>query len=326
MNTKHRAPTIGVTPSATHTRRVHFASLVLAGLACGLVIAGTQAVEPSTGPSSQAAVPPGTRLDAANGELIGSLTGRTTSFDTNAAAIGAYGVVSARGYFADLLPSGALGYVLTLVYGSTDCSGAAAIELSSVMGGPLPVPGYVFAFGDPRQIFNVPAGAAARTLAVGSVRQRTRTGYVCEPRQTQSRVYPLEINRADVSGFVDHYATPFAVHFSRAALGATGATARAARPKDETGAGALLPSDTPQCAPGCYTPYIGDGICERECANSLCAFDGGDCKADFVERAKTHEAALCAPACEASNLGDGFCDKDCNVAKCEFDQGDCASP
>ena len=326
MNTKHRAPTIDVAPRATHTRRVHFATLVLAGLACGLVIAGTQAIEPSAGPSSQATVPPGTRLDAADGQVIGSLTGRTTSFDANAAAIGAYGVVSTRGYFADVLPSGALGYVLTLVYGSTDCSGAPAIELSSVMGGPLPVPGYVFAFGEPRQLFNVPAGAAARTLAVGSVRQRTHTGYVCDPRQTQSRVYPLAANRVDISGFVDNYATPFAVHFSRAALGASAATARVARPKDETGAGALLPPGTPQCAPGCYTPYIGDGICERECVNSLCAFDGGDCKADFVDRAKTHEAALCAPACEASNLGDGFCDKHCNVAKCEFDQGDCASP
>ena len=320
--TNHTAfvPALGL--GAGH-RRSRPAALLLGALAALVLSASAGAIEPNAPPSSPATLATGARLSSATGVAIGTLSGRTTSFDANATAIGAYGVISARGYFADVLPSGALGQVLTLVYSSDDCSGAAAIELSSIMGGPLPVPGYVFAFGDPRQVFNVPAGAPARTLAVASMRQRAPNGYVCERHQAQARVYPLQVNRADVSGFMDNYATPFAVQMSRPAQNTVSAATHAARPKDQTGAGALMPSGTPQCAPGCYTSYIGDGICERECATSLCAFDGGDCKADFVERAKTHEANLCAPACESANLGDGFCDKDCNVGKCEFDQGDC---
>ena len=38
-------------------------------------------------------------------------------------------------------------------------------------------------------------------------------------------------------------------HFSRAALGAS----------------------------GCYTPYIGDGFCAKDCNVAKCEFDQGDC-------------------------------------------------
>lgn len=325
MNVNTRtSPTRGVT-TTKHGRRRQFTALLRGALAAVLVTAQASAGETNTPPPLQAAPSAGTRLDSATGVVIGTLSGRTTSFDTSAAAIGAYGVISARGYFADILPSGALGQVLTLVYASDDCSGPAAIELSSIMGGPLPVPGYVFAFGAPRQLFNVPAGAAARNLAVGSARQHTAAGYECKRHQAPARVYALQANRADVSGFVDNYATPLAVRFTRAPRNTASGAVRVARAKEQTGVGALMPSGSPQCAPGCYTSYIGDGICERECATSLCAFDGADCQADFVARAKTHEARLCAPACESSNLGDGFCDKDCNVGKCEFDQGDCST-
>lgn len=322
MNASNRTAQFCANTRVPHAHLSRLRLTLVAMLATVVLIADVAAGEPNTAP---AAAPPGARLDSAAGVVIGILSGRTTSFDPGAAAIGAYGVISARGYFADVLPSGALGQVLTLVYASNDCSGPAAIELSSVMGGPLPVPGYVFAFGDPRQIMNVPAAAAARTLTVTAKRHRTPTGYVCERQETKVRVYPVQGNRAEVSGFVDNYATPLAVRLTRPAQSATATTARVTQAQSQTGAGALMPSGTPQCAPGCYTAYIGDGICERECATSLCAFDGADCKADFVERAKSDEASLCAPACEAGNLGDGFCDKDCNVGKCEFDQGDCAN-
>jgi LNR domain len=326
MNAKTRTYPSSTHETTTAPQRRRLAALLMGSLAALALIASAGAIESNPAPSAPAPLPTGARLESATGVVIGTLSGRTTSFDGSATTMGAYGVISARGYFADVLPSGGLGQVITLVYGSDDCSGAAAIELSSIMGGPLPVPGYVFAFGDPRQVFNVPAGATARMLAIGSMRQRTAAGYVCERHQAQGRVYPVQANRVDVSGFVDNYATPFAVHIPRADRSAVSTATRPARPKDQTGAGALMPSGSPQCAPGCYSAYIGDGICERECATSLCAFDGGDCKTDFVERAKTHEASLCAPACESANLGDGFCDKDCNVSKCEFDHGDCTNP
>lgn len=279
--------------------------------------------------ANAAPIPAGAQLASARGKVIGAITGRTISFDAEANMVGAYGVLSASGYFADVLPSGALGQVLSLVYPSTDCSGTPAIEQSSVVGGPLPVPGYVFAFGEPPQGFNVPAGATLRQLSIGSAQQRTRAGFRCVTAQNHTMVYPLQINRAQASGFASQYAAPLRVQ-PVAALERDGHISAAPRAHatvpNETGPGADVPPDTPECAPGCYTPYLGDHVCESECANSLCGFDAGDCSATYMERAKKHEASLCAPACDASSVGDGFCDSACNVSSCEFDSGDCRKP
>ena len=73
-------------------------------------------------------------------------------------------------------------------------------------------------------------------------------------------------------------------------------------------------------------PYLGDHICESECANSLCGFDAGDCSVAYVARAKKIEAAQCAVTCEVESIGDGFCDSACNVSSCGFDAGDCKQP
>jgi len=294
---------------------------------CGMLADSDAAERGSTEPAQ--AVPAGARLLGAGGAAIGAISGRTTGFDGDANMVGAYGVLSARGYFADVLPSGALGQVLSLVYASADCSGLPAIEQSSVVGGPLPVPGYVFAFGAPARAFNVPADATLREIAVASVRQRTRTGFACVAGGKRAMVYPLQINRVAVSGFADHYAAPLrvqtvaasAAHGDGGDVAMTRATVAAAA---ETGAGADVAPDTPECAPGCYTPYLGDHICEAECATSLCGFDAGDCSAAYIARARKHEAGMCAPTCEASSLGDGFCDAACNVSGCDFDQGDCS--
>ncbi len=279
---------------------------------------------------AQPSIAAGAQLMSARGDAIGAITGRTISFDADANMVGAYGVLSAQGYFADVLPSGALGQVLSLVYASADCSDAPAIAQASVVGGPLPVPGYVFAFGAPAQIFNVPAGASLRELVIGSARQRTRDGFRCVPGQNRAMVYPLQINRADVSGFVEQVAGPLHVQVVAAEHDAGRSNASLSRlptaPPDETGAGADVSPDTPECAPGCYVSYLGDHICESECANSLCDFDANDCSVAYVERAKNREAKLCAPTCEAASVGDGFCDKACNVSSCDFDQGDCKKP
>ena len=144
--------------------------LVAGSLLWSALIAG-HAAEPTTPQAASA------QLISARGEVIGAITARTTSFDGDANMVGAYGVLSARGYFADLLPSGALGQVLSLLYASADCSGAPSIQQASVVGGPLPVPSYVFAFGAPPEVFTVAAGASLRELVAGSERQRARVGF-----------------------------------------------------------------------------------------------------------------------------------------------------
>jgi hypothetical protein len=311
-------------PDSRACRALKFSCSVLMLVAAIRVHAAEHEAAPPAAPAAAL----GAQLTSARGETLGAITGRTSSFDAEANMVGAYGVVSAQGYFADVLPSGALGQVLSLIYASSDCSGAPAIEQSSVLGGPLPVPGYVFAFDTPVRVFNVPLGATLRELVSGSVRQRTRTGFSCEAQQRRTRVYPLQVNRSETSGFAEQYAGPLRVQMVASSAhdqrpdGTSAARSQQPRVR-ETGAGADLPFDTPQCAPGCFMPYLGDHVCEAECANSLCGFDAGDCSAAYVERAKQHEATLCAPSCEATSIGDGFCDTACNVSSCNFDQGDC---
>ena len=84
------------------------------------------------------------------------------------------------------------------------------------------------------------------------------------------------------------------------------------------------------CAPGCdwEDPHLGihsmpigygDGICDDECNNADCGYDGGDC-GPGEEGSGTEE---CAPGCEGGWPGDEICDDECNNAECNFDGGDC---
>ncbi len=244
------------------------------------------------GAASAGAAGTSAELVSARGEMIGTVGGRSSGFDGNAAIIGAYGVVSTRGYFADVLPSGALGQVMSLVFASADCSGAPAIEQSSVAGGPLPVPAYVFAFGAPAQVFNVPADAGLRDMEVGSERQRSaRRLHLCRCH-ARAGLPPGSPDRADVSGFADHYAGPLRVQMKNIATVTSDApSATGTRSRTQSGRRRKRCRCRParqhagMCA-GLLDAYLGDHICESACANSLCGFDAGDCSVAYVERAQ----------------------------------------
>jgi hypothetical protein len=61
----------------------------------------------------------------------------------------------------------------------------------------------------------------------------------------------------------------------------------------------------------CYTPWLDDGICDTNCNNYYCNYDGGDCCHDW------------SASCWASMMGDGTCDPECDSAVCLWDGGDC---
>lgn len=63
------------------------------------------------------------------------------------------------------------------------------------------------------------------------------------------------------------------------------------------------------CAPGCPNAYVNDGVCDLDCFNADCEWDGWDCH--------------CAPGCSASMQGDGTCNQECATEDCAFDQDDC---
>ena len=67
------------------------------------------------------------------------------------------------------------------------------------------------------------------------------------------------------------------------------------------------------CAPGCPEDWIGDGVCDEDCENEACDWDGGDCD----------DVSYCAPGCLDSWIGDGICDEDCHNEACDWDGGDC---
>ena len=293
--------------------------IFVASLAMQALVAGEAKVARPTTLTS------GAQLHSVEGQIIGSLTGRVLAQDERGVMLGAYGVLSLRGYFAEVLANGALGQVDALVYREPGCAGPPALEVTSGGGRAPPVPGYVFAFGAPAHIWQVAATARAGELAIASRLERTSDAYRCRLAPLRAMVYPLIANRRELSGIASGYDAPLRVrvltHSDTVPKQRTGSPA-----PPETGAGAVFEDTTPQCAAGCFVPYLGDGVCEVECANSLCDFDASDCSAAFVTRARQREAALCAPTCETSDVGDGFCDQRCNVATCEFDHGDCQHP
>lgn len=71
-------------------------------------------------------------------------------------------------------------------------------------------------------------------------------------------------------------------------------------------------SDARCLATECELEWIRDGVCDYECLNEECYFDGGDC------RDKT-----CGDLCLLTWIGDGECDRVCNSRDCRYDGGDC---
>jgi hypothetical protein len=64
------------------------------------------------------------------------------------------------------------------------------------------------------------------------------------------------------------------------------------------------------CAPGCPSYWIGDGVCDQACLVPECGMDAGDCDTD---------SGYCAPGCPDYWIGDNYCDDACYVAECDWD-------
>lgn len=65
------------------------------------------------------------------------------------------------------------------------------------------------------------------------------------------------------------------------------------------------------CSSTCQDAWINNTICNLECMNEACGFDGGDCN------------WLCSLSSCDKNASDGVCDASCNTNLCGFDFGDC---
>ena len=59
---------------------------------------------------------------------------------------------------------------------------------------------------------------------------------------------------------------------------------------------------------------IDDGHCDMECFYDECAYDLSDCRSE-----------VCWTGCLKQFVGNGICDEACNVPQCNFDGGDCKS-
>eukprot|EP00128_Syssomonas_multiformis_P014975 Colp12_sorted_trinity150504_noHs@21581 len=71
---------------------------------------------------------------------------------------------------------------------------------------------------------------------------------------------------------------------------------------------------------------IGNRVCNPECNNVECGWDGYDC--DSNQPTKYYCPCGClitAPNCDWSKLGDGVCNSECNFSECYFDGGDCGN-
>ncbi|CAN0021304.1 unnamed protein product, partial [Scytosiphon promiscuus] len=100
----------------------------------------------------------------------------------------------------------------------------------------------------------------------------------------------------------------------------------------------------------CSVRNIGDGYCNSDNNNAICAYDGGDCcectcvadyySDDYSSYSSCANNFACidpeAPcvdddditintpeSCDRNQIGDGWCDEDNNIAECNYDGGDC---
>jgi len=95
---------------------------------------------------------------------------------------------------------------------------------------------------------------------------------------------------------------------------------------------------TDQCNTSCATGSVQDGICDPECNNVACDWDGGDClppsppptTVPYVPPPPPSPPASVPAACQSTCLGrwlgNGICESPCNNADCNFDNGDCENP
>jgi len=67
-----------------------------------------------------------------------------------------------------------------------------------------------------------------------------------------------------------------------------------------------------RCTWDCAVSHVGDNVCDKDCYNKRCLWDGGDCV-----------VSDCAPGCIDSWLGDGYCHLACFTESCDWDLGDC---
>lgn len=81
-----------------------------------------------------------------------------------------------------------------------------------------------------------------------------------------------------------------------------------------------------ECATGCRTGTVGNGICDTACNTPACASDGGDCQTQTSASSSSGTTAggvLCATGCYTSMLGDGVCQAACDYPSCSYDLSDC---
>ena len=82
-------------------------------------------------------------------------------------------------------------------------------------------------------------------------------------------------------------------------------------------AGACARGRLPDRSDSCVEAKIGDGVCNPQCMNAGCRWDGGDCLG-------TCGAPTAAgDQCYIEQLGNGECDPECMSADCNYDYRDC---
>merc|ERR1719271_1096206 len=93
-----------------------------------------------------------------------------------------------------------------------------------------------------------------------------------------------------------------------------------------------------ECAPGCPYDWISDGMCDSECENVDCHYDGEDCGygggmygppppgmyyGGMYYGGMYGYDGECAPGCPYDWISDGVCDSNCFNVHCNDDGGDC---
>lgn len=105
---------------------------------------------------------------------------------------------------------------------------------------------------------------------------------------------------------------------------------------DSRGYKVYMAWSVPYCAEGCPPNWINDRYCDRACNNSMCDYDGEDCKnrTSYGSYSQWHSSqhslrslgsTQCSTGCIPSWLGDRYCDHVCRVPECGYDTGDCGT-
>lgn len=79
------------------------------------------------------------------------------------------------------------------------------------------------------------------------------------------------------------------------------------------------PLPTGVCSGGCSPNLVGNGVCDDQCMNAACEWDGGDCLSVCSRTVQDGVESTCFE----SQLGDGSCDLECMNAECNYDYRDC---